>query len=221
MKIVKIFMVGMLLLCVIGIVMLHDTQFVEAATYQCHIDDMYNFRINQEFDIETTLLRNNNENNNYYGYINIVNPENELVVEHEELNNTGVNGKYLYYDHSSSRVGEHFIIVRFYDEPINISDNNNVVVECVNSYKVGFVDEITFGQCPASEKGQDNMWYALTILILIGIAGMFFRSVVLTGVSGLILVFMTLIVWSCGVILGVITILFGLIYIVISLNYQV
>lgn len=215
-------MVMLMMLVVVPMSLLVISGVVEGAKYECQITDMYNYRLNEEFDIDVQLLRNNVGNNDKYGYITIIYPDNTVNIDHDKLNNTGVNGKYIYHNYSSSRIGEHFVLVRFYDEPYNNTDtnNNDMLTECVNSFNVGGVDEITFGQCPMSEKGQDNLWYGILILVGVGLVGMMLKNFALTGLSGMLLLFMTLVVWNCGMMLGIITILLGLTYIVIGLSFQ-
>ncbi|MFP4042870.1 MAG: hypothetical protein ACLFT6_08975 [Bacteroidales bacterium] len=186
-----------------------------AATYESYFEEIYNKNINQEFTITAYYERNGELINESKAYINIINPENQEVVENESMENVG-DGTYTY-NYSSSRTGEYSVKAVFYED----DTQDNLLTETYTTFFIGGVDEITWGQCPATEQGNKNMWYMISILVFMGVVGIAIKSLGLSTVAGFLLIFSTLITWNCGELIGYMTIISGVVFIAIALNFKI
>lgn len=77
---------------------------------------------------------------------------------------------------------------------------------------------IKMGECPDNEFSYKTMWMVFFFLVGIGFLGIIYKLVPLVLFSGVILLFFTLIIGSCGTFLGVINFVVGLLYIIFGLN---
>lgn len=132
-------------------------------------------------------------------------------IFNESMTNVAT-GKYEYI-YTPPISGIYTLMVHFYD-------NNTLIGSSSGTFSVDARDKLTFGQCPETTTGQTNMWIITGIFLLLGIVGMFTRIPGLAMLGGFGLIFMSLITWGCGAIIGYGLIITGVTYLMIALNIR-
>jgi hypothetical protein len=143
--------------------------------------------------------------------ISIKNSNNIWVLYNKPMINTDI-GRF-YYDYNCTQSGEYTASILYYN-------NVNSDVTESGQFYCGNPDKIAFGSCPTSNFGITILWVLLGLLLLIAIVGIAYNYPILIGVSGACYFFLTLVTWTCGDIITYIFMIFGIIFILISLNIK-
>ena len=152
-----------------------------------------------------------------------------------DVNNTAMTelstGKFQYIytfpDYSADAIGNYYMEVVYYNQTDgsilgSSSDTFNVGDATAGTAFSWSADDsnLEWGTCPASFQGIFMMWMVLLVLIVVGIIGMMMKNIALVFITGFLLILATLITWGCGAIVGIISVLFGIVYIMAGLSIR-
>jgi len=144
--------------------------------------------------------------------LTIIAPNGTISIDNQTMTEIAT-GRFSYEYITPEEIGQYYFTVRFY---------NNDTLLGIDSYfiDIGIFDKLVFGSCPDTKQGQSNMWIVVILLIVLGIFAILTKNLILIFVSGGGLIFMTLIVWGCGDIIGYITMIVGIVYIFTGLSIK-
>ena len=102
-----------------------------------------------------------------------------------------------------------FVLLMF--TPVFVTSDNQTII------KHEF-EKVKWGECPNTFTGLNSLYFFIAFVFGLFVVGMFAKNPALIYLSGFLMIFTTLIVWGCGVLFGIITIVSGLVFIVIGLS---
>ena len=85
------------------------------------------------------------------------------------------------------------------------------------SYAINGTEIIKFGECPSTENGLNNMWLIIGFCLIMTIIGLTIKNVMMSLMGGAFIFFLSLIIMPCGIILGYIIMLSGLLIVISAL----
>jgi len=187
----KIIIIGLMFLMLMSIVSAFD------------VNDT--LRINGEYRVGGVLTSAD-------AYVTIVKPSTITSINNESMNVSGV-GLFFYDYLIPDEDGEYTTTIRFYNGSTLLGSESD-------TFDVGDVNNLKFGVCPTGTKGYIGMWVLIVLLIVVGLISLLSKHIMMTMFSGIGMIFMTLIVWGCGQILGYISLIMGIIFIFSALSIK-
>jgi hypothetical protein len=88
------------------------------------------------------------------------------------------------------------------------------------SYAINGTEIIKFGECPSTENGLNNMWLIIGFCLIMTIIGLTIKNVMMSLMGGTFIFFLSLIIMPCGIILGYIIMLSGLLIVISALSMK-
>lgn len=143
--------------------------------------------------------------------LTITNPNSVVLLDNQTMNDTSTG--LFYYDYVlPSLDGEYTADIVFYKSGVSSGSDSQ-------TFDVGDVSVLRWSTCPQGD-ARTLLYFIIGALIVVGLVGAFSKIPSLLVVSGILLVFMTLIVANCGAFLYLITIFLGLVYLLIGLSIR-
>ena len=170
------------------------------------------YNVNEAMDINAIYSEDGVPTPIEYANVWVVDPANDVVVNGENMTNLG-NGTFNYI-FTPETIGKYEVTVRFYNSTLDLRGVT------LGYLSVGVIDKLEFGKCPETEQGQKNMWFLVGFVILLAVVGLFKNIPILVIFSGAALIFISLITWGCGAVIGYVTMISGVILILIALSIR-
>lgn len=144
--------------------------------------------------------------------ISIFSPLGNPLVEDAAMTGNGT-GKFLYNYTIPYNAGEYRALVKFFS-------GNKLLATQEKTFNVGNVNAIEFGVCPTSTTGTTLLVVMLILSIVLGIVGIMYKNAGLSLFAGVLLIFLATATWGCGTILGIFTIIGGVIFLIFAGTYS-
>lgn len=163
-------------------------------------------RINSEYK-ELGVLTNVTDSNITIYYPNGLTAVDNVAMIYESI------GEWFYDYNIPNTEGEYSVLVNFYNNSIFKGNDTD-------TFNVGDVNTLKWNVCPTGTQGWVTLWIIIIILVVLAIIGIVSKNVGLIALSGIFMVFMTLITYECGTIVGLFTAFLGLTLLLISASIK-